>query len=124
MIDVKKWLSKLTAQTEKKTLLWTNPNPTSVFAPQTISLNLSEYDEVQIYFIQDVGDTRTISRTTCLVGTRGMLGMPRGDVYYSQVRVFTVNTNSIEFSQGLAGNGNVFDRLNVPYKIYGIKWGV
>jgi len=32
----------------KMDLLWTNPNPTSAFNPQTVSLDLSEYDLILI----------------------------------------------------------------------------
>ena len=33
---------------EYRKLLWTNPSPTSSFAAQTVTLDLSSYDDVEI----------------------------------------------------------------------------
>ena len=42
---------------ETKTLLWTNASPKSNFASQTISLDLSWYDAVEIVFVRDTSSS-------------------------------------------------------------------
>lgn len=127
MLNVKKVLTKILGQCEFKTLLWTNPNPTSNFSAQTISLDLSEYDAVDVVAIA--------SRTSDKMGTcRIYFGAPvsqglylLGDDATKHARDLTLHTDGITFQNGYyqymsSGASKTTDSGQaIPYKIYGVK---
>lgn len=103
-------------------LLWTNPSPTSNFAAQTVSINLSEFQALKIKFItsptgtmravQDVlvdGETYNCYLHNATTGTQ-----------YSYIRQVIATSTGVEFSTGYreqtAGAGYM-----IPLEIYGIK---
>jgi hypothetical protein len=45
-------------------ILWTNPNPTSNFSAQAITLSSSDYDMYEILFITNLGDSTTRINTS------------------------------------------------------------
>lgn len=111
---------------EYRKLLWTNPSPAAAFAAQTISLDLSEYDEVEIV-------CRPYATQATYFATRGIVN---GDsVIYSQTgygnpvriygtqRAFTATSTGITFSGGLDFAAAADNNYCIPYKIYGIKYG-
>ena len=110
------------------TLLWTNPNPTSAFAAQTISLDLSKYDAVEVVARQYTGD-QVVFSSKAEVGKSGKLFCyGYHDARELDARKYEVSTTGVSFqigystmisdSSGTATGGNC-----VPYKIYGIKFG-
>lgn len=118
---------------EIKELLWTNASPTSAFSAQTISLDLSGYDAVEIIanntnekFPVSFKVEKGSSSNLGIVGTgSGYVGT--GSVVIHAIREATVNNNGVTFSsaftamynvQSYATESNVY---NVPVKIYGIK---
>ena len=111
----------------ERTLLWTNPNPTSNFSPQTITVqDMSPYS----YICFEVGDTsslcvnRVISergKTTSI----GYLGKSSGNGPHLMVREVTyVSNKSLSFSDGamLWAPGEISNNdVAIPQKIYGLK---
>lgn len=112
------------AGVETKTLLWTNASPTSSFAKQTISLNLSGYDFVEIQFSQN---QEAPIRTNFVRAKVGDTQPSRCLMYYNYLytRDFTVKTTGVDFAVASLSSrtGTMADNNNVviPYKIYGIK---
>ena len=110
------------------TLLWTNPNPTSSFSAQTISLDLSKYDMVEIVFKQ-YAINPFFSTNKTEVGKGGRLfTYGYEDAKELDGRSYTVSTTGISFRTGYsamisASSGTATDGQCVPYKIYGIKFG-
>lgn len=107
-------------------ILWTNPNPTSSFSAQTITLNSSDYDmyEVLFYGSETRADTMTSGR------------IPKGEnaflqqVYHmgdgSQTRnrsVKYVSDISLNITEGTI-NGNSNNTQNIPIYIIGYKTGL
>lgn len=140
MISIKKVLSKLAndnALTEKKTLLWTNPNPSADFATQTIDStksgwvgpsDLSGYDYIEIYLSNEDYIKRTISNKKYTYGfTQNVSVTGSGIAIYE--RMMQVNTSGITFDDAYfrwIGGGNtpsVSNNQIKPLKIYGIKLG-
>ena len=110
------------------TLLWTNPNPTSSFSVQTISLDLSKYDAVEVVasYYKD-NNRRTSSRIFTKDGTECSLivnGLP-----YFLCRELIVKDTGLEFGNGYSygtyasWSRSVDNNVCIPYKIYGIKFG-
>lgn len=104
-------------------LLWTNPSPTASFAAQTVSLDLSQYRFVLIFFQNQAG-----SNPINLDSTIGMVGqhliLAQG-AYYIRTRSCNITATGIVFeggvyysSYGATTNDN---GMNIPQYIYGIK---
>ena len=127
-------LTSLIPPSVKIDKLWTNPDPTAQFAAQTINLDLSEYDAVEVRY---VGSTvwKSNSSVTISKGNRGYANVTAGNmgmqsasntVIYTANRLFTVSDTGIECSAGYAmtSNGSIVspeNRAGVPTEIYGIK---
>lgn len=104
--------------------LWTNPNPNSTFAPQTVSLDLSSYDRVaitdgdMIYYCKIPGNV-FMTRIGTVDGT------DTGNVTIYN-RKCTVAVNGITFGNGgyvtsLPNKITTNNDNQKPVKIYGIK---
>ena len=111
---------------EQRTLLWTNSNPYVAFSGQTISLNLSNYDGVEITMYSDA--TQHVVQTLKLnIGDSNLVCTPYAQLRY---RLVSANSNGIAFGNGsLSGSyghpWEVWETNNtvaIPYKIYGIKY--
>ena len=108
------------------TLLWTNPNPTSEFSAQAISLDLSKYDMVKIdYNAYGIKSEETYVGKSC----RLSIVSPGGAAMYitARFRDCTVMTDGIKFDEGRTSYAVATSDINnancIPYKIYGIKFG-
>ena len=110
----------------KWTLLWTNASPSSAFAAQTISLDLSGYDAVLIEFY--AVRTRQYLRTAVgLKGVQSYLESSLGG--YVGLRGFTPSDSGVAFAAGeyvayFGQSGNFIDAWAdacTPVRIYGIK---
>lgn len=111
----------LRASNTAKVKLWENAKIDSTFNAQTISLDLSGYDGVEIFYYVD--STTNIYQSTGFIKT----GLP-GIMYYVTAstgnrlhRNFTINTNGIKFETAVASSGATVGGLCIPYQIYGIK---
>lgn len=103
-------------------LLWTNPNPTSAFDGQTVSLDLTEYAGVLVEFNWSESNSVLSSREYIKKGETlngiGAVGATSSSDRYA--RATTVNSNGVTFLN--ASNGSeVGNNQPIPYKIYGVK---
>ena len=102
-------------------LLWENASPTSDFAPQTISLDLSNYDAVLIDFAFNNGNYIAQSNMSFTEVGRGGQGLylwaDTSKVYH---RSFTTSETGVAFTKGWAAGSEGAGTV-VPIKIYGIK---
>ena len=111
------------------TLLWTNPNPTSSFSAQTISLDLSKYDAIAVVFDRyggvDVRSTQMILEKN----EKFTLGTTTDERL--RYRACSFNDKGVSFdtpqmfpTYGSWGSRTSADGyVDVPIKIYGIKFG-
>ncbi len=110
-------------------LLWTNASPTSAFAAQTVSLDLSSYKGVIIKYrvsisnalisssYADVGDNLSLFCVTTTTDTSWYVAVTR--------REANITTSGIVFGTGYNAGSGVAATSNtqhlIPLKIYGIK---
>lgn len=100
-------------------LVWTNPNPNSAFAAQTVSLDLSEYDIVGI--TAAFSSDRTQRQITW-----GVLGTTVNCIYkafsannFASRRAY-ITATGVQFYNGYQDSSAKSDSA-VPIEIYGIK---
>lgn len=123
---------------ERRTLLWTNPSPTSSFAAQrTVSLDLSNYDEVEVSFMLWTGYQQTSNIMRCKVGANAIVTAVASSNSYAVgsypdplARGMAVSVTGVQFGGGVESNpasgSNTYkyaDHVLIPYQIYGIKSG-
>ena len=126
-LDLKELLAKITGQSEFKTLLWTNPSPTSQFAPQTISIDLSDYNEVEIEFKHaSVSDSYLYQKARVGSADVGLfyMSVKSGASPEYEGRPLTVASDGITFEAGARYYGSTMYTDNIrciPTRIYGLK---
>lgn len=106
----------------RKVKLWTNANLSNSFNAQTISLDLSGYDGVEIIFYAD--ETTNVFQSTGFIPMR-----LRSALWYTTAisghrlhREFTATDNGVAFITATNYSGNAAaDKICIPYIIYGIK---
>ena len=113
-----------------KKLLWQNASPESTFANQTVDMNLSEYDFVDIFYIENRGGTYE-HHERIRVGKNGALDAESGikattASTFHVVRNVTTTTNGVQFGPGgykYTGSSAYTENNNysVPTAVYGIK---
>ena len=107
---------------EKRKLLWTNSTLNSNFAKQTISIDLSDYDYIEVIFSYSSTETDAIAITKSLIGAWGNLFWQENN---RVSRLFSSNDEGVTFEVGKTGSpGAELSNDNskaIPYKIYGIK---
>lgn len=119
---------------EVRDLLWTNPNPSSEFAGQTISLDLSDYESIEVVYSSysaTVFQTMRFERINSSSGGIGLESTDRSNSISSSLAVVsrngTFDDNGVTFYDGYfqtsSGSRTVSGRSCVPQKIYGIKVG-
>ena len=106
----------------KMDLLWTNPNPTSSFGAQTISIDLSDYSLIIIshYTNNAVGfDTAQVIQQIIPIAD-GQSSLIAGMNYYQRRKVSAISNTGVTFNSGqyIAQENN---GVCIPQKIYGIK---
>jgi hypothetical protein len=117
----------LTEEKDTKELLWENPNPLASFAAQTINLDLSEYDSLEIEFNMTINSP---VKTSCIVSVANENQFLLTSTYGSASKIVglyrtgTIYNSSISFRSGWTSNPTADTETNtscVPYRIYGIK---
>ena len=97
-------------------LLWTNPNPTSSFEEQTISLDLSEYKYIILITrtgAEDEYDYKPRESIIIPINTEYDYGVSSyGSTLYRTVKA---TTTGVEFGRYSESN------RTIPYKVYGLK---
>lgn len=114
----------------KGTILWTNPNPTSNFSPQTLNLDLSNYDEIEIIYRHYKTDATRLF-TKVLIPSKQALVYPEldtsGGFIAIQSREFEVKNTGIVFESGYfkgARNIEQNDGRCIPLYVIGYKTGL
>ena len=104
----------------KMDLLWTNPSPTSDFAAQTVSLDLSDYKLVLIMWVTSTSSALCRSIISPIAGDeiQDFYLAKNGTDRYS--RQITATSSGISFSPGWLGYADDNSKM-IPYMIYGIK---
>lgn len=118
--DLKAILNEVLPPTasEYKKLLWTNSNPTTAFAAQTISLDLSDYDIIEMKYQRTISEQSTLTIIIHL-GERGVAYYINGTVIGD--RRVDVSTTGISILDCYSNN-TVNNEFLIPLKIYGIKY--
>ena len=120
---------------ERRTLLWTNPNPTASFAAQTITIpDISQYNYLEI----DTNGGSAVSGFTCRYPVAELLA---GNIHWATFigqgatglpsvngRPFKcVSSTQIQFDNGAywntSGAQGGLPNVGKPLRIYGIKSG-
>jgi len=111
-------------------LLWTNPNPTSAFNAQTLSIDLSGYESVVIQ-AKGWNATETYTPLKTLIPKDGkpyaICGnqanyTEKGEISESfgmYVRLVTVNDDGITFTTAHTSLSNTNNQACIPLEIYG-----
>jgi hypothetical protein len=120
-------LNMTKVQTTQTDLLWVNATPGASFPAQTVPLDLSAYDCVEV--VASVSSLPNIffGSTKVPIGQSGSAS-GFGSDYWFHSRNFTASSTGIDFQSGYMRdpNGKIYenwDSRSVPYKIYGIKEG-
>lgn len=106
------------------TLLWTNPSPTSGMSAGTTSniTGLSGYDLYMVLYKFDKDTAQYLSQFG-LQGDTMYLPLTGSTTNRAGSRTITINNdNSFTVSTG-GYNGSSSSNHEIPYKIYGIKFG-
>lgn len=126
-------------QMAHKELLWKNASPTSTFAEQNISVNLSEYDMIAIEhatptngtifaFITDISPVERLGLTNnsgeLVYGAFCQSGAAASTRGYSVARRYDIDDNALHFRTGsrtLELTTTVDNKMCIPYRIWGLK---
>lgn len=119
---------------EDPTLLWTNDSPTTAFAAQTVSLDLSPYKTIGIQYrsaISASGQTTfafypmdaNIQISSTLSGYPDVISAGYGQTtsMKSTARNLTISSTGIVFGSGYSADSGSSNNYGIPVKIYGIK---
>ena len=105
-------------------ILWTNPNPSSSFIGQTITLSSSDYDVLEIYSTQTKSNTR-LQVTKVIKGYDGVM-FTIGDTGSSIRRTLTrvsdtsYTVGNVQGPQDISGNNDYV----IPIYVIGYKTGL
>ena len=116
-------------------LLWTNSNPSSVFAEQTVSVDGAEYDSYLVEVRGYYNDAGTAFGVTLVPkdGNSHSLSSTMANSLSFGIRRVIANGNNIEFSNGYtlsinsssgATNGSSNNGGAIPTRIWGVKYVV
>lgn len=98
----------------RQVLLWSNASPTSAFAAQTISLDLSGYTHVVVVGEHASGATLIAPATMVPIGQTGFI-LSIGNLY----RTFTVSATGVAFAAGVGDAATA--SIAIPLYIFGVK---
>lgn len=109
---------------ENEKILWTNPNPTDDFDPQTITLSSSDYDILEWYFNGNVQSSTALpcdsNRSIKGYGTR-LNSIVSNTMTYREI----ARNSDTSFSVGAGYSGaDIQNRRCVPLYVVGIKNGL
>lgn len=116
----------------KRTILWTNPNVANASFPnQTLNLNLSDADEIEIHCCVDNSKNYGVQiyrflfvNGTIAAVSKSLQGAGNYNTLY--IRIFTMYNDKIVIAngavQGSTGTNVVNNNAQVPFKIVKIKY--
>ena len=95
-------------------LLWTNENPSSAFAEQTIELDLSSYKKIIISLMSS-------ANSTVYTHIEAYKNVYCGTTFYSNIRSCHFTNDSVFISNCINDSGTQKNNMLVPRYIYGLK---
>ena len=107
-------------------LLWENASPSSSFAAQTVSLDLSGYDAI-LTTVKHWADNDSKLNEIALVGSTRMTLTVQSpsDIKIQTLRLYSVTTSGVTYDggKGMSAAGATYDSNDaaIPLAIYGIK---
>ena len=104
----------------KMDLLWTNPSPTSDFASQTVSLDLTDYS--YLFIVQRQYKDSSGNSSTALLPIDGVtyVVVVISDGGETRTRTYSASASSVTVGVGKSGS-TINNAYAIPYQIYGIK---
>lgn len=121
MLNIKKALTKILGKCEFKTLLWENPSPSSAFSAQTIPLDLSGYDAVEVVFASSSSASAAAQYAKYPIPGEGFV-LQNSAVTDRRTRGAKVTATGVAFGAGYSDSAQ-YNNISIPLKIYGIKLG-
>lgn len=106
----------------RRTKLWTNSDPTAVFPAQTISLDLTPYTSVLIFYNYNATTPKVYSREVLMsVGGTilNFVGITAGG---QGGRTVTVTDTGIDFDNAHAASSTNANQYCIPVEIYGVTF--
>lgn len=127
-------------EVDRRVLLWENENPFAQFAAQTVSIDLSIYDAVEIGYLDIITTggysadrNHEVTPLRLNIGEKGSMQAMFGGssqisgVFFMTIREATASTTGVAFASGYGGYPNngwaVRNDMCVPHRIYGIQLG-
>lgn len=108
----------------KMELLWENASPTSEFAAQTISLDLSNYDAIDLYYRTYTSFDMNTGYYRCPVGKNQRATTSSEFIYIRDCNT-TIHGVTFRDAEYVATYGSAnyttYNSILIPIKIYGIK---
>lgn len=105
-------------------LLWANPNPTSSFSNQNITLSSSDYDMLLVIYEQSTNNRRLMSQIVPKGETIRLFGVGYGTEPQAIFRNIDY-TDSTTLAVGSCLNNNSTDNsANIPLYVIGYKTGL
>ena len=101
-------------------LLWTNPNPTLSFSPQTVNVDISSYDFIGITALASSARSPGVMHLVpCeLMDNESSITEFGTDPV---CRLFKIISDGVKFGTGGAAGGKVENAFAIPVAVYGIK---
>ena len=109
------------------TILWTNENPTSDFAQQTITLSSSDYDCYEIIYRQNTTTSRVLSTGKIIKGYGTLLMQSIGQNQFRAINYVSDISLEIYYNQKLTTYGSTpttDNSINIPLYVIGYKTGL
>lgn len=107
---------------ELNKVLWTNQNPTQAFAPQTVNIDLTNYDAVDITFDRVEGGSCQGTFRMVKNGAMMIAYVP-WDQSYMGLRIVNSCTNAgVDFGIGKSHLGADSNACVIPLQIVGVKY--
>lgn len=110
----------------KGKIIWTNPNPTSAFAAQTITLSSNDYDMYEVIFYGSITGADTLTTGKIPKGKNFFLqqiyNTGDGDVVRNRSIKYLSDT-SVNVTDGTQ-SGITNNNTNIPVYIIGYKTGL
>lgn len=109
---------------DRRTLVWTNPNPDNDFAAITVPLDLSAYDYAEVEFISAGTNPGAGHATPWRSGVGASALCVQNSMIPASMRWrwFMPTSTGVQFSVGYV-NQTENNAVCRPYRIYGIKAG-
>lgn len=105
-------------------LLWTNPNPTSNFAAQTITISSTDYDVLEIFYMTVQSTNNQLKNVKTIKNYNVVLDYYDGYSSKGALRTATIIGDQITFSNSFYDSITGSQNYCIPIYIIGYKTGI